>query len=190
MCMKKMLLILLFVLVSVMSYGQVSIGSYTRFPNSKLFGLYYKPQLAFGKVDDIYLLALCYTSPTNYVSFDKESIMLLKFGDDSTAKLHIFDENVVKDYETSWNSGTKQYNDFYRTYACFIIDDSIVQRIVNDKEVIKKIRVSFTNGDIEDWDIDTKYQKKLTEGLNESYNIVEKEDSVRKEKINDVESGF
>ena len=189
--MKKMLLILLFVLVSVMSYGQVSIGSYTRFPNDKLFGLLWKPQLAFGKVNDVYLLALCYTSPTKYASFDNESILLLKFGDDSTVKLHLIDENTVKkDHETSWNAATKQYYDIYKTYACFIIDNSTVQRIVNDKEVIKKIRVLFTNGDIEDWDIDAKYQKKLTAGLNESYIIVEIEDSARKEKINDIESGF
>lgn len=60
----------------------------------------------------------------------------------------------------------------------------------NNKEIIKKIRVSFTNGDIEDWDIDLKYQKKLTEGLSESYNIVETKDTDRKEKIKDVESGF
>lgn len=50
--------------------------------------------------------------------------------------------------------------------------------------------MSFTNGDIEDWDIDLKYQKKLTEGLSESYNIVETKDTDRKEKIKDVESGF
>jgi len=188
--MKKILLIVVLTLVSFMSYGQVSYGSYTRFPNSKLFGLYYKPQLAFGKVNDEYLLVLCYTSPTSYASFDEESIMLLKLGDESTVKLSIFDTEVIKDYETSWNSGTKQYNDFYKTYTLYTIDDTIVHKIVNDKEIIKKIRVSFTNGDIEDWDIDLKYQKKLTEGLSESYNIVETKDTDRKEKIKDVESGF
>ena len=55
---------------------------------------------------------------------------------------------------------------------------------------IKKIRVSFTNGDIKDWDIDVKYQTKLIQGLNESYVIVESKDTVRKGNLNDVESGF
>lgn len=152
------------------SNAQVSFGSFTMFPNNKLWGSAYKPQLAFGKSNDQYLLVLKCTSPTDYASFDRESVMLLRLGNDSLVRLQIISEEaVVKDYKTSWNSSLKRYDHFYSTYTCFIIDDKLVDLIVNNNEVIKKIRVSYTNGDVQDWDIDAKYQPKLTKGLIRSY---------------------
>lgn len=177
--------------VSTFCFAQASYGSYTMFPNKKLAGSYYKPQLAFGKVNDQYLLVLCYTDPSAYATFDDESVMLLKFEDDTTVKLPICQEDPVsKKYETSWNSLLKSYNHFYETFTSFVIDDVNVQRVVKNRDLIKKIRVSFTNGDIKDWDIDLKYQPKLIDGLIKSYNMVESKDAVRKENIGDVESGF
>ena len=188
---KKALAIVATLLFLSTSYAQVSFGSYTMFPNNKLWGSAYKPQLAFGKQDDQYLLVLKCTSPTDYASFDGESLMLLRLGNDSLVRLQILSEEaVVKDYQTSWNSSLKRYDHFYCTYTCFVIDNKLVDLIVNNNEVIKKIRVSYTNGDVQDWDIDEKYQPKLTKGLKKSYEKVESQDAVRKEKISDVEAGF
>jgi hypothetical protein len=62
--------------------------------------------------------------------------------------------------------------------------------VINKKQNIKKIRVLFTNGNVEDWDIDKKYQPKLIKGLIESYDVVNSVQEIRKEKINNVEAGF
>ena len=183
------MLMMLFTTVS--AFSQASYGTYTMFPNKKLAGSYYKPQLAFGKVNDQFLLVLYYTDPSTYATFDQESVMLLKFDDDSTVKLPISkSDEVTKKYETSWNSLLKCYNHFYETFTSFDLEQDVVDRIVKDQQNIKKIRVSFTNGDIKDWDIDLKYQPKLIKGLVESYNKVQSKDAVRKENIGDVESGF
>lgn len=189
--MKRSLFLLMMLLCTTGVFAQASYGSYTMFPNKKLAGSYYKPQLAFGKVNDKYMLVLYYTDPSNYASFDEESVMLLKFEDDSTVKLPISKaDNVSKKYETSWNSLLKCYNHFYMTFTSFDLEPETVEKIVMKKLNIKKIRVSFTNGDIKDWDIDAKYQPKLINGLVESYTKVESKDAVRKENIDDVESGF
>ena len=79
---------------------------------------------------------------------------------------------------------------FYITYSCYSINESVLNLIVKDRAEIKKIRASFTNGDVEDWDISQSYQTKLTTGLIDSFKQVEISNAVRKEKINNVESGF
>ena len=78
----------------------------------------------------------------------------------------------------------------YKTFTSFDLDQENVDRIVKNHDNIIKIRVSFTNGDIKDWDIDQKYQPKLIKGLVESFNKVKSEDAVRKENLDDVEAGF
>jgi hypothetical protein len=189
--MKRKILFFLLLVFAVSSYAQASYGSYTMFPNNKAWGSYYKPQLAFGKVNDQYLLVLCYTDPKAYASFDEESVMLLKFDDDSTVKLPISkSDEVMKKCESSWNSMKSRNTYYYKTFTSFDLDQNTIDKIVKQKMNIKKIRVSFTNGDIKDWDIDVKYQTKLIQGLNESYVIVESKDTVRKGNLNDVESGF
>ena len=187
---KVVFLSLLFVCFLSNAYGQVSIGSYTMFPDSKLFGSAYKPQLSVGKVNDQYILSLRYVSPTTYASFDAESVLLIRLGDDSMVKLPFAKElDYEKKYENSYNKYTGTSH-FYITYSYYLIDADVLSRIVKDKEVIKKIRVSFTNGNVQDWEINEKYQQKLTEGLVDSYLYVESADAVRKEKMSNVESGF
>jgi len=176
---------------AALSYAQVSFGKFTMFPNSKLFGSAWKPQLAVGVADDQYLLLLRYCSPKDYASFDDESVLLIRFGNDSVVKLPLYSvETVTKDYKSEWNSAYKQYIHYYITLSPFVIEKSVLDKIVEEGEVIKKVRVSFTNGDVQDWDVDNKYQQKFTKGLTESYQQVISKDAVRKENIEDVEHGF
>jgi len=189
--MKKILVLLFVFACSISCFAQASFGPYTMFPNKKLAGSSYKPQMAFGKVNDQYMLALLVVKPGAYASFNEESILLLKFEDETIAKLpRAKGIEVEKDYASSWNSLLKTYNHFYRTYTSFELDEKSLDRIVNKQQKIIKIRVSYTNGDVQDWDIDAKYQPKFIAGLLESYEKVESKDAVRKETINDVEAGF
>ncbi len=190
--MKKLLITTYLVLVCTISgFSQVSYGTYTMFPNKKLMGSYYKPQLGFGKVNDQYVLVLCYTDPEMYASFDEESVMLLKYADGTTVKLPISKQDkITKKYESIWDSMLKKYYHFYKTFTSFDLDQENIDRIVKNHDNIIKIRISFTNGDIKDWDIDQKYQPKLIKGLVESFNSVKSKDAVRKENIDNVEAGF
>ncbi len=187
--MKKILFLLILTLVISTSKGQVSFGNYTTFPDSKLFGLAYKPQLAIGKLNDTYVLSLRYVSPEAYASFDEESVLLLKFNTDTTIKLPIVKEiDVVKKYENSYSKyGTSH---FYITYSVYFLDDDVLNFLIDENNAIKKIRASFTNGNVLDWEIKDNYQPKLTKGLITSYQQVETLNAKRKEKIDDVEAGF
>ncbi len=55
---------------------------------------------------------------------------------------------------------------------------------------MKKVRITYTNGNLNDYDITDSYMSKLAEGLYNSYILVESSDAVRKQNMNDVESGF
>ena len=189
--MKKFLITCLILVCTVSVFAQVSYGPYTMFPNKKLVGSYYKPQLGFGKVNDQYMLVLCYTDPERYAPFNEESVMLLKYADGTTVKLPISKyDKISKKYESIWDSILKLHYHFYKTFTSFDLDQENIDRIVKNHDNIIKIRVSFTNGDIKDWDIDQKYQPKLIKGLVESFNKVKSEDAVRKENLDDVEAGF
>ena len=73
---KKIVCIITSLLFATIVYGQISVGSFTMFPNRKLWGVAYKPNIALGKINNQYLLVLRYVSPTTYASFDEESILL------------------------------------------------------------------------------------------------------------------
>lgn len=188
--MKKILCIVALLMLVLTSKGQTSLGEFTTFPDKKLFGLAYKPQIAIGKLDNEYIICLRYVSPKSYASFDKESVLLLRLNNDSIIKLAIIPElEITKKYDNSYNKYSGMSH-FYITYSYYSINESVLNLIVKDRAEIKKIRASFTNGDVEDWDISQSYQTKLTKGLIDSFKQVEISNAVRKEKINNVESGF
>lgn len=189
--MKKLLISFLLIFCATYCLAQKSFGPYTVFPNKKLLGLSYKPQLGVAKIDDIYCLVLNYTSPSDYASFDEESVLLLKFEDNTNVKLPLFlGHPIEKSYNNELNQLTKSIIHYYKTFTCFQIEEDVLARITQNKEKIIKIRVSFTNGVINDWDIDEKWQPKFIAGLIESYKKVEDADVSRKKNINNVEDGF
>lgn len=180
----KRIILSLFMLISItLCFAQIVHGPYTMFPKSKEPRTSYNPKLAFGKIDDQYLLILLYIDAVKYALFDQESVLLLKFVDDSIVKLPISKiDLIIKEQDNEWAP--------YRTYTSFNINQDVIDKIVTKKQNIKKIRVSFTNGDLQDWDIDLKYQPKLIQGLSESYAKVKVEYNIRKENMNNVEAGF
>ena len=187
--MKKMLCVAVITLFFTNIYGQVSLGSFTRFPDSKLFGIAYKPELAIGKLNDQYVISLSYTSPKTYASFDEKSILLMRLDNDSVIRLPLAKELDVSEKYDNINT---QYGicHLYITYTYYYINDETLDVLVKSDATIKKIRVSFTNGDVEDWEIKDNYRAKLKKGLLKSFQQVESQDAIRKEKIDDVESGF
>ena len=188
--MKRLLLSFTMLFSMSFCFAQATYGTYTKFPDKGL-GTSYNPQLAFGKINDQYLLVLLYIDPTDYALFNEESVILLKFDDDSVAKLPISKlDDVTKDLETEWINIAKRYFYYYKTYTSYDIEQDVIDKIVKEKLNIKKIRVSFTNGDIKDWDINVKYKPKFIKGLVESYNVVVAEDADRKEKLKNVEDNF
>ncbi|OYP53734.1 hypothetical protein [Segatella bryantii] len=189
--MKKFFLLLMMLICFSTSFAQTSYGTFTVFPNKKIYGINFKPKLAFGKINANYVLVLKYSSKKAYAVFDEGSVMLLKFEDDSVLKLPI---NTFVEPQTDYKSEileiTNKVLEHYITYTLFDLDQEAIDRIINKKQNIKKIRVLFTNGNVEDWDIDKKYQPKLIKGLIESYDVVNSVQEIRKEKINNVEAGF
>lgn len=189
--MKKVFLIFVLMLSVSICFGQASIGSLTRFPNNKLVGLSYKPQLGVGMIGEQYLLVLRYTDAHAYRQFDENSVLLLKLKDDTVINLPICKELPVSEfYSTEYLTALKRYADFYATMSSYPINEDVLFQIVANKNLIKKIRVSFTNGDVQDWDIDEKYQPKLVEGLTKSLKSAREQNAERKTKLDNVEEGF
>lgn len=187
--MRKVLLSFLFAFVMICANAQVSYGTYVSFPNNSFAYSKTNPKLAFGKVNENHLLVLKYVDLKAYKTFDTTSQLLLKFGDEIVhVPISQIDTKVEKDFETQ-RIGSVMAS-YYITYTSFDIDDQIVKRIVDNKESISKIRVVFSNGDMEDFDIKEKYQPKLRDGLIESFNNVSKQDASRKQTLGDSESGF
>lgn len=172
--MKKLLLLLISILFYYESNAQISVGGYTLFPDAKLMGKFYKPQLSFASIDGNSYLILLFTDPNDYKSFDEESRLLLKFEDDTTVKLPIdIVQGVEKDYDNmSTDFGLSR---FYMTYTCYPIEEDTINKILN-KEKIVKIRIGLGNSNVLDYDITPKYQEKLIEGLINSYYVTQASD--------------
>lgn len=187
--MKRFILFLVTILAMSSIQAQVSYGPYVSFPNNSFAYAATNPQLAFGKIDNSYLLVLKYVDDVAYRNFDQTSQLLLKFGNEIVhVPMSKKDTNVAKKFDNK-RIGNVTAN-YYITYTSFDIDEDVVKRIVEKKENISKIRVIFANGDLEDFEIKDKYQPKLIKGLVESYDDVSKKDSSRKQTMNNDESGF
>lgn len=188
--MKKVLFTFILALLSISAYSQVTYGEYVNFPNNNFANRKILPSLAFGKVDDQDVICLRYVNTDgDYASFDQSSQLLFKIGDEI---IHIpmskVDTNIEKKYDSMY-AGSVLCR-FWITYTAFDMDKETVDKIVNQKQKITKIRVIFTNGENKDYDIKEKYQAKLTEGLIKSYQGVSSTDAVRKNNLDNDEAGF
>ncbi len=187
--MKRLLITFLMFLSFNFVYSQVCLGTFASFPQKK--AKRYDPSLAIAKIGNDYLLALRYVEPSSYAQFDEESVLLIKFEDDKVLKLPFNKEHgVLNEHDEEWlgliRGGLANY---YISNVFFDVNNDFLGNLLDKKNIIK-IRVSFTNGDLKDWDIDAKYQPVLTKKLCESYSEVEKEYEIRKKNIENVESGF
>ena len=177
--MKKFIIALVFVLFSTLSYSQSSMGKLVRFPDSSIFGLYGKPMLGFTKINEQNVITLRTCQSYSYDSFDGESRILIRFADETIAKLPIIEElGVMKDFHTEIINN--KVSSFYVTYTNYSITDEVVNKIINEKVPIIKIRLAFANGDVTDYDIKPNYQVKLLDGLINSYVDAMSQNQVRK----------
>ncbi len=181
------LFLTIFFCLSLVSFSQqtVSLGNFTKFPDDKMYGSYYKPSLAFGQVGSSYVLSLKVVQPDMYARFDETSRILVKFEDDYVIKLPILYSSlgVSKNYDNSIVGKTIVHH--YITYTSYELCKEFIDRIVNKEEKIKKIRIVFANGDATDYDINKKYMKKLTTGLKESYYRVVAKQQQKQKTLND-----
>lgn len=168
--------------------GQVSIGDFTMFPNKKLSYSTWKPQMAIAKAYDKYYLCIRCTARNGYHSFDYKSVVLIRFEDNSVEKLTLTPNIEVSKKFKSSIAGTILIEE-YTTYSYYELSESCYNKI-DDKKRMKKIRITYTNGDLDDYIINTNYMDKLADGLYNSLMSVEDEDAFRKQNMNDVESGF
>ena len=186
--MKKFLSLLIITFFSLTAMGQVSIGNFTMFPNKKMMGSAWKPQMGIAKANDKYYLSICCTANNTYYSFDANSVVLIRFSDDSVEKLTLTPNiEVGKNYSNSYVGSVLV--SYYKTFSYYELSDSCLEKIKN-KEHMKKVRITYTNGNLNDYDITDSYMSKFAEGLYNSYILVESSDAVRKQNMNDVESGF
>lgn len=180
--MKRFFLFLFILTTTVSAYSQVSYGDYTIFPDARLAGKSYKPRISFAMVEDMLLFSVVVISRNDYASYDANSRILLKFGDDDVVKLPILLElDVIKQYSTQYISSTLY--EYYMTATHYKVPNDVRDRIVIQKKKITKIRIVFSNGDFTDYDIPEKYQPKLISGLNISFYNVVNEDARRKKHI-------
>ena len=99
--MRKLFLLLIASLLSVSAYSQVSYGRFVMFPDAKLFGSMWKPQIDFVRVDEQDIIGIRTCSSDTYCSFNSESRVLLRFADSTVVKLPIIEElDVQKDFKT------------------------------------------------------------------------------------------
>lgn len=184
--MKKIFLCLLMAIFTVSVFAQSSTGKYIPFPNNGVMGLgtQYHPHLAFSLVDNGLYIKLYLAFSDDYPEFDADSRILIKFEDESVAKLPII-KLESKDFDTRWDSTSNRYVERYITYTRFDIDVDAINAITVDMKKIVKVRIVLTNGDIRDYDLKKKYQRKFIEGLLESYDGAIKKDIARKSNMLD-----
>jgi hypothetical protein len=165
--MKKIILVFITALFYIETNAQISVGGYTMFPDRKLAGSFYKPQLSFASINGDNYLVLLFTDSKAYKTFDNNCRLLLKFEDGSIARLPIdLSQGVVKDYDSmSDDFGLAR---FYITYTCYPIGKHTINKILNEEKIIK-IRIGLPNGNVLDYDISKKYQLKLVKGLAASH---------------------
>lgn len=161
---KQILIAVILAFISITSHAQISYGKFVMFPDAKLTGSMWKPQIDFMRLNEQDIIGIRTCASDTYHSFDSDSRVLLKFADSTTVKLPIIEEiEIQKDYKSTLVSSVVFDN--FITFSFYEIDDETVDKIVNARVPIIKIRLVFTNGNIKDYDIPTKYQAKLIEGL-------------------------
>ncbi len=179
--MKKIFcLITIFYTVLLVS-AQSSTGSFVMFPDGSLFGSAFKPKIAFYQDTDPIIknfFILSVAKNDGYADFDENSRMLIKFEDGSKFTLPILAGVESRDF--SYISNISVYN----VLTMYRLDDQILEKIRNYESIIK-IRIVYTNGDIDDYDIDESYQYKFIRKLNNSYNEVIEDNSQMKRNMND-----
>lgn len=164
MLMKRLLLLLTLFLMGISAYSQVSYGKFVMFPDAKLVGSMWKPQIDFVRMDESDIICIRTCSSDTYKSFDAESRVLIRFSDSTMVKLPIIEElDVVKDYDNEWIASS--LTEKYITFSYYSIEAETIDKIIEDKVPIIKIRLVFTNGNIQDYDIPKNYQQKLLDGL-------------------------
>lgn len=185
--MKRLLLFLTLLALSVSSYSQVSFGQFVMFPDAKLAGSMWKPQIDFVRINELDVIGIRTCADDTYYSFDADSRVLLRFADSTVVKLPIIEElDIQKDFNTQWVGSS--LIDQYVTFSFYSIEEDTIYKIVVDKIPIVKIRLVFTNGDIRDYDIPKNYQKKLVDGLIFSRNQAFTTNKVRKS--NETDESF
>ena len=162
--MKRIVISLVLTLLCVTTYSQVSYGRFVMFPDSKLPGSMWKPQINFTRLDDQDIIGIRTCASDTYHSFDTDSRVLGRFADSTIVKLPIIPEfEVQKSYNNTWVGNVLVDN--YVTYSFYNIEDETIAKIVEKLIPIVKIRIVFTNGNVSDYEIKPSYQKKLTDGL-------------------------
>lgn len=186
--MKRIFLSLLFIITTLQSFAQYSVGSYVIFPDLKKWGINYKPRMAISKIGQSFYLNVCYKRTDHYEHFNSNSVLLLKFEDDSVDKLSILG-NASEVYNCSISDYDAHLTEYYTTYTDYTLTDECLQKIL-DKKRIKKIRIVFTNGNFKDYDITPKYMGKMADNLIKSYEEVMLQDTDRNSIMQNAETGF
>lgn len=164
--MKKFFICIVLFLCVIPLRAQTSVGRYIKFPDAKMWGAFYKPQLAFGIIDDCNYLVLLCTNPNDYATFDEASRLLIRFEDGTVEKLPLdWEHGVERAYDNM--VVRSDISEFFQTYTCYKLEDEVIAKIEAGVKIIK-IRVAFSNGNVRDFDIAEKYQSKLIAGLQTS----------------------
>ncbi len=170
--MKKVLLSLMLFGIAASGFSKAVYGSYTTFPNAKVFSYFSKPQLAFSQSNGQVMLSLNYNDASSFVAFDENSTLIIEF-ENQAVYLPLNKAEQVMQKQQVIGSADMHRGIIYQTNANFDADQSVIDKIVNDQQNIKSIRVTFANSDTKEWGIDEKYQAKLTSKLIKSYNKVQ-----------------
>lgn len=166
-----------------------SVGEYVNIP--AVTGGIYAQALGWGisecsfqdkSVLQLESINLLYRDHVGYKDFDQESRILIRFTDDYVSTLYRDVDSAVETSRQSLIPG----NPIYITYVRFNLDKETRKRMMNPTLGIKKIRIVFTNGEIQDYNIKGNKQYKFLEQLRKSYKNAEKDNAERMNNSDDA----
>ncbi len=181
--MKKFLLSIIFIFISLCGYSIHVNGEYVKMSN-KLVGNFWFPCCTFHKIDDHIIFSICLTASDGYFDIPNDGKLLIKLNNDSIIKLTKIEfSNIIKN-EGNYKITDFKYQKYYQTIIYYDCDD-FNELIL--KNYISKIRVQLTNGNMYDFEVPQKYTKKLNTYLS---NVRKNLDILYEQRKNNINGGF
>lgn len=167
-------------------------GSCMIFPKSGLLSLYnpalgwsiYQCTFSDGSILKEESMILITNARDTYYSFDSNSRILMRFTDESISTLHRdLKDEVENKYDNIWLGNTLMH--CYFSYVRLQLDSETRTKLLNPSLGIKKIRIVFSNGNVEDYELKGKRIMKFPEELRQSYREASQKNEIRTKNSND-----
>ncbi|MBO4689442.1 MAG: hypothetical protein J5621_01060 [Paludibacteraceae bacterium] len=167
--MKKSMLLCAMALFAALNMNAAQ-GKFIHVDNTTYKNL--KPQLAFNQEhqngEDVTTLLLWTVNTNQYNEFSESSRLLVRFSDDSTARLErVPGSDIKKDKWTTKNG--KATMTYYKTITTYKMNMEFTGKLQSGATIVK-LRIVYKDNEAKDYEISEGYRQKLREDLLRSYN--------------------